>query len=183
MRRRLTAHVLGLLLGGALVGATAGAVGALLTAGFDPRVVALVVATMLTLYALRDLRGLPIPAAGRHWQVPRRWQRAMPATATFFAYGALLGAGFLTIAPYASFTALLVLEIGLGSVAVGAALGVAYGAGRAWSFSTGVLEATHTRGDYELVRRISLRATRWRAIIGWSALALAAGNVGTSLLR
>ena len=38
--------------------------------------------------------GLPFPR--RRWQVPEQWRFTMPIEVTLFAYGALLGVGFLT---------------------------------------------------------------------------------------
>lgn len=64
-------------------------------------------------------------------QVPERWRRTMPLPAAAALYGGLLGLGFTTFVMTWAVWALAGVCLLLGSPAVGLAVGLAFGAGRA----------------------------------------------------
>lgn len=166
---QLALHALGLVIGGASVGAIAGGVGSALLELVHPRIVAGLVGLLLGAYALVELGVLRLPVLGRHWQVPRFWQTHATPRAAYFAYGLLLGVGFLTIAPYAALTSVFVLQVASASVLPGAAVGATYGLGRAASFAIGVGALGQSASNYTFVQRVADRMPLWRrtlAILG-----------------
>lgn len=64
-------------------------------------------------------------------QVPERWRRTMPLPAAAVLYGGLLGLGFTTFVMSWAVWALAAVCLLLASPAVGLAVGLAFGAGRA----------------------------------------------------
>lgn len=115
-----------------------------------------------------------LPKAGRKWQVPRAWLRDLPGPLTYFLFGLLLGPGVLTIAPYAALTGVLVAEFASGSVAAGAVIGAAFGAGRVVALLRGSVAASRTSSEYGLVQGIANRMGGWQKTLGAAALMVAA---------
>jgi hypothetical protein len=77
-----------------------------------------------------EARGLRIAPQIRR-QVPEAWRRMLPVPLAAAGYGVLLGLGFTTFVLSFAVWALAGTSIALGDPALGAAMGVAFGAGRA----------------------------------------------------
>jgi hypothetical protein len=178
------AHALGLLAGAVLTGGLLAWIGGMTVGWVDRTALGVVVAIIVAAYALADLWSLPLrmPTAGRNWQVPRRWIGEITGPLTYFLFGGLLGVGFLTIAPYAALTALLVREFTIGLPPVGMLLGLAFGSGKVIAVLIGELQATSVRDSHALVQGIANRMAVWQktlaasgflaaALSAWSALA------------
>jgi hypothetical protein len=105
----------------ALLGAALGASGA----------VALGLAAVVAVAAAAaEARGLRIAPQIRR-QVPEAWRRVLPVPLAAAGYGVLLGLGFTTFVLSFAVWALAGASIALGDPALGLAIGLAFGAGRA----------------------------------------------------
>jgi hypothetical protein len=81
-------------------------------------------------YALRELGFVYLPLPGRNWQVPRSWlARGFYSSAV--VYGLVLGTGFATRAPFASFQLMSGMNAVLGLPAIALVNGLLYGLSRA----------------------------------------------------
>lgn len=80
--------------------------------------------------ALRELGVLRVPVPALRRQVPERWRRERPLAMWSTGYGAILGAGFGTFLPTATFWAACAGVVALGSPAAGALCLACFGAGR-----------------------------------------------------
>jgi hypothetical protein len=80
--------------------------------------------------AAAEARGLRIAPQIRR-QVPEAWRRVLPVPLAAAGYGVLLGLGFTTFVLSFAVWALAGTSIALGDPALGAAMGLAFGAGRA----------------------------------------------------
>jgi hypothetical protein len=119
---------LGALAGGAITFGGLALVGAALGAGGPAALgVAAVVAVAAT---VAEARGLRIAPQIRR-QVPEAWRRVLPVPLAAAGYGVLLGLGFTTFVLSFAVWALAGASIALGDPALGAAMGLAFGAGRA----------------------------------------------------
>jgi hypothetical protein len=108
------------------LGAALGLVGGLLP-GRAMLLLAVAVAVVAGLREAGVLR-FAVPALRR--QVPERWRRETPLAFWSSGYGALLGAGFGTFLPTATFWAACAGVLALGDVQTGAACLAAFGVGR-----------------------------------------------------
>jgi len=119
---------------GALVGgvATFGALGALgaLVHGADDGLAYALAAAIAAAAALAEIRGVAIVPQVRR-QLPEHWRRAMPMPVAAGLYGILLGLGFTTFVLTFGVFALAGIVLALGEPAVGIAVGLAFGVGRA----------------------------------------------------
>jgi hypothetical protein len=88
------------------------------------------VAVVSAAYALRELGLVRLPIPYHNWQVPRSWLRS-GFYSSAIAYGLVLGTGFATRAPFASFHMMVGLNFVLGAPIVAVVLGLAYGVSRA----------------------------------------------------
>ncbi|MEA2471602.1 MAG: hypothetical protein QOE38_2601, partial [Thermoleophilaceae bacterium] len=102
-------------------GAAKGVGGALATA---------VAVAVAALAALGEARGVRIVPQVRR-QVPEPWRRGMPLPLASALYGVLLGLGFTTFVLTWAVWALAGISVALGDPALGLAVGLAFGAGRA----------------------------------------------------
>ncbi len=118
---------LGALVASAALGATLGTVGERLPARWT-LVAAALVAVVAALREAGTVR-IGVPALRR--QVPERWRREHPLAVWSLGYGVILGAGFGTFLPTATFWAVCAGTLALGDPAAGAACLAAFGAGRA----------------------------------------------------
>jgi hypothetical protein len=121
--RRTVWYVLGSVTGGAAVG-LASAV-ALTTVG-SLRLSSIAAGALAAAYGLAWLARVRAPMPSRHWQVPGTWYERTGDPA-FWAYGAVLAAGFLTPIYFPTFYVLVILygAIGhAGALAVGAYYGL-----------------------------------------------------------
>ncbi|MCH8066276.1 MAG: hypothetical protein IIC90_10715, partial [Chloroflexi bacterium] len=97
--RALALHGLGSAIGGALVGAWLGLMGAALLVVFEGAALApqyVVLAGVAAIYAASELGILNVPLVERRTQVPERWRRTYGVEMGMLGYGFMLGAGFLT---------------------------------------------------------------------------------------
>jgi hypothetical protein len=126
-RLAVALFALGALLASAGLGAALGALGGLV--GTGPALVAAAVVALLAALRETGVPRIPLPQARR--QVPERWRRDWPLPAWSAAYGAGLGAGFLTFQPVATFWVACGAALALGRPLLGACCFALYGAGRA----------------------------------------------------
>ncbi|MEA2136582.1 MAG: hypothetical protein QOC68_4491 [Solirubrobacteraceae bacterium] len=119
---------LGALAGGVLTfGGLATLGGALGSGGTAAAVVAAAIAVAA---AVGEARGTRIVPQVRR-QVPESWRRLLPVPLAAGLYGVLLGLGFTTFILTFAVWALAAVSVALGDPALGAVLGLAFGAGRA----------------------------------------------------
>lgn len=110
-----------------------------------------VLASVTLLCVFRELGVIRLPLPSRAWQVPREWMR-VGAYRSAVAYGAVMGVGFLTRAPFASYHVALIWAFLSGSPLHGAYIGVAFGMGRAVSLLLPRLVPARDHGTPDLVR-------------------------------
>ena len=89
-----------------------------------------VAAVVAVAAAIGEARGLRIVPQVRR-QVPESWRRVLPVPLAAGLYGVLLGLGFTTFILTFAVWALAAVSVALGDPALGAVLGLAFGAGRA----------------------------------------------------
>jgi hypothetical protein len=102
---------------------------------------------------------------GSNWQVPSRWVIKVSRPRRVIVWGSILGPGFFTRNAYAGFALLLLILASVGSVpagvALGAAIGLTHGTGRAIAL---VRDARHAAtADY---LQTTLKMMQWRMIDG-----------------
>ena len=119
---------LGALAGGVLTFGGLAALGEALGAGGTGA--AAVAAAIAVVAAVGEARGLRIVPQVRR-QVPESWRRVLPVPLAAGLYGVLLGLGFTTFILTFAVWALAAVSVALGDPALGAVLGLAFGAGRA----------------------------------------------------
>ncbi len=120
---------LGALAGGALTFGLLALLGGLLH-GADQAAAYVAAAAVAAAAAIAELRGAPILPQLRR-QLPEHWRRLMPMPVAAGLYGVLLGLGFTTFVLTFGVFALAGIAFALGDPAVGLALGLAFGLGRA----------------------------------------------------
>ena len=165
------AFVAGAVLGGSLVGAAAGALGAVL----DPQGVGVVVAAAVVcaIVALADARGVRPP--GVHRQVDERWLQRYRGWVYGFSFGFQLGLGVVTIVITATVYAAVVLAGLTGSVTGGLLVGATFGAVRGASILV-------TRGSRDTAALRRLHARFERAAAGATRVTVAVSAVVTVVL-
>jgi hypothetical protein len=119
---------LGALAGGVVTFGGLGLLGQAIGAGGTGA--AAVAAVIAVAAAAGEARGLRIVPQVRR-QVPESWRRVMPVPLAAGLYGVLLGLGFTTFILTFAVWALAAVSVALGEPAIGAVLGLAFGAGRA----------------------------------------------------
>lgn len=170
----VTAHLIGSVAGGALVGGVLGALGrglAALGLGTAPRAGALVVIALGA--ALVDARGWPSWLWRPRRQVDENWLVAYRGWVYGVGYGFQLGLGVATIVTAATVYALGVYSVAVASVADGVIVGAAFGAGRGLSLVAGRVITSPDR-LVAFHRRLQTRA-RWGRIAAVSGDFLLAG--------
>ncbi len=90
----------------------------------------LVAAAIALAAAIAEARGAPIRPQIRR-QLPESWRRRLPMPLASLAYGVLLGLGFTTFVLSFGVFALAAISFALGDPAIGLAIGIAFGVGRA----------------------------------------------------
>jgi hypothetical protein len=160
--------ILGGIVGGAVLGAAAGTIGALLADGLSPssRLTVLVVA--LAAAALWDLLDLRFP--GRR-QVDENWLTRYRSWVYGFGFGAQLGVGLATVVNTALVPVLLVAAALVDNVVVATMVGVVFGATRGFTL---LLTATvRTPNDLsDMHRRLDEFDVRVRRVGALSSLGL-----------
>ena len=119
---------LGALAGGVLTFGGLALAGAALGAGGPAALGAAAVVAVAA--AVAEARGLRIAPQVRR-QVPEAWRRRLPVPLAAGGYGVLLGLGFTTFVLSFAVWALAGSSVALGDPALGVAIGLAFGAGRA----------------------------------------------------
>ncbi|MGH9186040.1 MAG: hypothetical protein ACRD0U_09535 [Acidimicrobiales bacterium] len=124
-----TAHVMGAVFGGAVLGAAAGAIGLLLEP-LSPRWLALLAAGVCAILLVAATSSRPLPSWRR--QVNEDWLTAYRGWVYGFGFGAQLGMGVVTIVTSPVVYAVVAVAVLTGSlpaaVAIGAVFGVIRGA-------------------------------------------------------
>jgi len=123
-----TTFAAGALAGGALTFGGLALAGAALGAGGPAALGAAAVVAVAA--AAAEARGLRIAPQVRR-QVPESWRRELPVPLAAGGYGVLLGLGFTTFVLSFAVWALAAVSVALGDPALGLAIGLAFGAGRA----------------------------------------------------
>src|SRR3954451_2237562 len=165
----VAAYVIASAAGGAAIGAAFGAVGSAVTAVADPSAAATaaVLAALIAAGAAFDLRLLPWPLPTVHRQVNENWLHQYRGWFYGAGFGFQLGLGVVTIVTTFTLYAYLLIAGLSGSVAGGAAVGAAFGLGRAIPLLLGAgvrgaddLRRLHRRlqSSAAPVRRLSLAA-------------------------
>jgi cytochrome c biogenesis protein CcdA len=160
---------LGACVGGVATFVTLSAAGILLSG-----VVAIVVASMIALVAAGvEARGVPIAPQIRR-QVPERWRRTLPLPLAAGLYGILLGLGFTTYVLTFAVWALAALVLAAGDPVTGAAVGLAFGIGRALPI-VAIAPLVHRPSGVEALRTMAERPALLRSvrIVDAAALVLA----------
>ncbi len=111
----------------AAVGAVAGAIGSLLPS--RPAVVVGAVG-IIVVAALRETGVLRVPVPAIRRQVPESWRRRLPVPVWAAGYGAILGSGFGTYQPVATYWAVLGASVAVGDPVTGAVALGAFGLAR-----------------------------------------------------
>jgi hypothetical protein len=119
---------IGALAGGAITFGGLATVGQALGSG--GATAATVAAAIAVAAAIGEARGARIVPQVRR-QVPESWRRRMPLPIAAGLYGVLLGLGFTTFILSFAVWALAAVSVALGDPAIGAAIGLGFGAGRA----------------------------------------------------
>jgi hypothetical protein len=153
----VTAYLIGSLIGGAVAGTVAAALGGLLpeewrSSGWAAAIVAVAVLAGLVLDVRARGRGLP------SWrrQVDEAWLARYRGWVYGLGFGLQLGAGVLTIVTSSTVYAVLLLAAWSGHVGVGLLLGAAFGLARALPILT--LHGVHAPAD---LHRHFRRLERW----------------------
>jgi hypothetical protein len=120
---------IGALAGGAFTFGVLAALGGLLQ-GADQGAAYIAAAAIAAVAAAAELRGVPILPQLRR-QLPEHWRRVMPMPVAAGLYGVLLGLGFTTFVLTFGVFALAGIVFAVGEPAVGIAVGIAFGIGRA----------------------------------------------------
>lgn len=169
------AFVPGALVGGVVTFGGLALVGALLGGGGVALAVAAVVAAAA---ALAELAGVRIAPQIRR-QVPEHWRRVLPLPLAAAGYGVLLGLGFTTFVLTFAVPALAGVALAVGDPALGALVGLAFGAGRALPVVVLAPLAEHPIGwratDLMAERPAILRGFRAADALALGAVALALG--------
>lgn len=173
-------YAAGLLSTSALVGALFGGIGlGLMT--WNIRVPAWTAGVIAFAYAFRELNILHIPIIQRKWQVPIDWVQRHPIGGAWL-YGSVIGSGFLTYITYPGFYVWTAVAISSADPRYGAALGLAYGLGRALPvFVPGLLKHVEGCDPFATFSGLILANERiWRKISACLLLIAGAMIVGLS---
>lgn len=158
--QRLATYAVGLLIGTATVGLTAGLAGTTVTWLWPVmdhyRQWVAFIAAISVGYGLHEMGIIDLPAPQSRWQVPIDWSR-YGKMRQLFLYGVVLGAEAFTYIPYASFYVLLLLEATLG-IRDGATLGFAYGLARVVPTTVGVIACYRRRDNVKIPEWITRSA-------------------------
>lgn len=173
---RALAHLAGLGLGAGIVAIPLGLAGWALAEVMPTTQMLLIAAVLAAAFGLRDL-GLPgIPFFRSTRQLPRRLLDSLPPRWAYFLSGVLLGTGLLTVSPYASFTAVLLFELLVGSVSGAMVVGMAYAFGRWIALLWGSWEASQAPRPTDYIPVALLRKARLQRLVGFAFV------VGSALL-
>jgi|SRR5450756_344366 len=128
------AHLLGSIIGGALIGTLVGSFGALVL--YHSYVAMAVIAAIGLVLTTRGVYKL-----GRNCQVPRKVGRVTVPWRTYLIWGGMLGSGVATLIPYPVFLLVMGFELTSGTL-IGAACGGVYGFSRELPILISLLHAT-----------------------------------------
>lgn len=169
-------HVAGAIAGGALAGAALGALGhALVALGLDRGPLLVVLGVVALGAVIIDATGWPSWLWRPRRQVDENWLVAYRGWVYGVGYGFQLGLGVATIVTAATVYALGVFVVAVASIATGAVVGAAFGAGRGLSLLAG-RSITSPDRLVAFHRRLQARG-RWgsAAAVSGDALLAAAG--------
>ena len=124
-------------------------------------------------YGAAEVCGWPWPAApGRRWQVPPGLLIGASGSRRVLTWGCILGPGFLTRNPYASFAILPLLVATASSIQAAVVVAAVVGAAHAGGRAAGLLR--DVRRPQAEPFALVLRSLRWRALDGLALLTVAA---------
>ncbi|MPZ88819.1 MAG: methylamine utilization protein [Nitriliruptorales bacterium] len=174
-------HLLGLLTGALPTGAALGALGALLgVARLGPARAALW-ALLTAAYGLHELALVRMPHPQRSRQVPHHWRRRYAPRRVAFAYGLLLGPGFLVFVRSTAYYLAVLGVVLSGSPGLGALVFGLIALGRSAPL---VASTVFQQGGGVLPQFLegTVRADPWaRLVSGWVLLALAGAALAAVL--
>jgi hypothetical protein len=126
-------HILSSVVGGGFMGGLFGLLGASLRSIMDvyQSLLPLVVGLLAVGYALHELRLVSLPYPQRQRQVPDHWRHKFHPYLTSGLFGLLLGTGFITFIPTATYYILALAVLLYGSPPIGIFIFAVYGATRA----------------------------------------------------
>ena len=132
-RLAATFYTLGSIAGGGLVGAILGWTGSYLSFFLSPyrSLFPLFIGLFALAYSLHELRLVPLPYPQRPQQVPDYWRYRFHPYLTAGLFGLLLGTGFITFIPTATYYILAAAAVFYGSPIVGILVFTIYGVARA----------------------------------------------------
>lgn len=133
-------YTMGSIVGGVLAGVFFGLSGVLLvpSLGTYQSLLPLVVGVLAIAYAMHELHLVSLPYPQRKRQVPSQWRHAFHPYFTAGIFGLLLGTGFITFIPTATYYIVSLAVILHNSPILGVLVFATYGASRAflfWTFS------------------------------------------------
>ncbi len=127
-------HIVGYVLGGAILGSLLGAIGA--TISMSTRLahrgitILFITGFVSLILSFRDLAFVPIPVPQFRKQVPPKWLVIFPRKITALLYGACLGLGVLTYIPVSTFYVAICWVSLCGNPLSGALVMAVFGLGR-----------------------------------------------------
>lgn len=165
-------HLLGAVVGGAVVGAGLGFFGgALALDRWRVWIVASAALVVLAITLTREHFDL-----GRPCQVPRRWNRSMPAQRRYLVWGLMLGSGLATLIPYPAYLLLPAAELTAGPL-IAAVAGGLYGLARELPALWVLVRPSGPEQTMEVLPRLRLTGRRFNlflVVVGGLALTLGA---------
>ena len=165
-------HILGAVVGGAVVGAVLGFLGDALSLGrWRVWIVGGAALMVLAITLTKDHFDL-----GRPCQVPRKWTTSMPAQRRYLVWGLMLGSGLATLIPYPAYLMLPAAELTAGPL-VAAIAGGLYGLARELPALAVLVRPSGPEQTMELLPRLRLRWRRFNlflAVAGGLALTIGA---------
>ncbi len=173
-RIAIALHVLAATAAAALFGGILGGIGLALGASWIAGVW-IFVAIVGTLYAARELAGLPLPLFDRKQQVPDWWRTFYPPLVAALLYGAGLGIGFLTFLRHGTFVVVSTIAVTGGDPLLGALVTAPFGLARGLSVLAGSRARTEDDSSLLVARLEHVSQTRWPNLAnGLACVALAA---------
>ena len=165
-------HLVGSAAGGAATGAIIGWLGSLANLdSFPAWVVGAGAVVAIAISALAEHFEL-----GRPCQVPRRWSRTMPARRLYLMWGAMLGAGIVTLIPYPAYVLVIAAQAVAGPLLAGAG-GALFGLARELPALIPLFRDVHPETAMEALprwRSAALKLNVTVAVVGGALVFLAA---------
>ena len=168
-------YVAGSLLGGLVLGAIAGGIGALVPAGLqlDGRALGYVLAGLLAITVAFEVPGSPLRVPSIHRQVDENWLDLYRGWVVGFGFGAQLGFGVVTIITSATTYLMIALMFMTHSVGWAVLIGAAFGLARA----VPVLLVGGADAPVEVRRTMATTSRLGPVVRGAASMALVVGGL------